>query len=84
MLESKDQILGELSANLTLGLLLACPLHGQVKQTGRASRLQARLFSGFRAGVSVTLPRHVGNGPGDRGSNRALPHPAEARLPGHV
>ena len=31
-------------------------LHRQVKQTGRVSRLQARLFSGFRAGVGVTLP----------------------------
>ena len=59
-------------------------LHRQVKQTGRVSRLQARLFSGFRASVGVTLPRHGGNEPGDRGSNRALPHPAEARLPGHV
>src|ERR1700758_4433983 len=29
------------------GRSLVCPLHGQAKQTGRLSRLQARLSSGF-------------------------------------
>jgi len=31
----------------------------------------------LRVGRFISVPR-------DRGSNRALPHPAEARLPGHV